>query len=128
MPLSIGDLAQAGGVTPSAIRYYEQAGLIPAPGRKSGRRAYDTDALDQLEMIGRARSAGFAIREIRELTDLMRGDALPDDYCEDAKALARLKIAELDKQIAQARTLRAELEEALKADCSGQQKCTVLGR
>ncbi len=39
--LTIGDVARRSGLRPSALRYYEEAGLLPAPARVNGRRRYD---------------------------------------------------------------------------------------
>jgi MerR family redox-sensitive transcriptional activator SoxR len=43
--LSIGEVARRTGVPASALRYYEDAGLLPAPRRVSGRRRYDAEVL-----------------------------------------------------------------------------------
>nr|WP_137677265.1 MerR family transcriptional regulator [Parerythrobacter lutipelagi] len=126
MGLSIGQLAEHAGVSASAVRYYEGAGLLRPPGRRSGRRVYDAAALKQLAFITRARSSGFSIAEIRDLVGLMRGDGGAETYCDEAKSFARSKIIELDDQIAQARALRAQLIHALATDCSGLDDCAVI--
>ncbi len=69
MTLTIGQVATETGFTPSTVRYYEQIGLIPAPGRVSGRRAYPEDAIDRLRVIALARSLDFPLDEIRDLLD-----------------------------------------------------------
>lgn len=126
MGLSIGEMAERTGVPASAIRYYESEGLIAPPGRKSGRRTYDADALQLVSMIGRARKAGFSIREIRELSVLLREGAGPADFCDDAKTLARTKVAELERQIEEANRLKQELELALIVNCDREERCRVL--
>jgi MerR family redox-sensitive transcriptional activator SoxR len=65
--LSIGEVARQVGIRASAIRYYEQAGLLPAPRRRSGQRRYDPDIIDRLALIEFAQQAGFTIGEIRTL-------------------------------------------------------------
>jgi DNA-binding transcriptional MerR regulator len=48
--LRVSELAQAVGVAPDTIRYYERAGLLPAPARTpAGYRAYDPGAVDRLQ-------------------------------------------------------------------------------
>jgi DNA-binding transcriptional MerR regulator len=42
--LTIGELARRAGVSPSALRYYEEVGLLPAPVRVSGQRRYPGSA------------------------------------------------------------------------------------
>jgi DNA-binding transcriptional MerR regulator len=67
--LTIGEVARRAGVAPSSIRYYERIGLLPEPDRLGGQRRYDADVLGKLGFIGVAQSAGFKLREIRELID-----------------------------------------------------------
>ncbi len=43
--LTIGELAKRTGVATSALRYYEELGLLPAPGRVSGQRRYPESAV-----------------------------------------------------------------------------------
>ena len=63
--MTIGSLARKAGVRPSAVRYYERMGLLPAPLRRSGRRDYDPDAVAQLAVVRFALSTGFTLRETR---------------------------------------------------------------
>ena len=63
--LTIGEVASRTGLRPSAIRYYEAQGLLPAAARRGGKRVYDRAIVDRLGMIALAKVAGFEIREIR---------------------------------------------------------------
>src|SRR5881397_2518019 len=65
--LAISDVARAFGLRTSAIRYYEQIGILPPAMRKNGRRRYDKSVLFRLEVVQRARESGFTLEEIREL-------------------------------------------------------------
>ena len=65
--MTIGALAEQAGLRPSAIRYYERLGLLPAPHRRGGRRDYDPDAVAQLAVVQFARSAGFTLADTRQL-------------------------------------------------------------
>lgn len=65
--LSIGEVARRAGIQPSALRYYESIGLMPAPRRVSGRRRYDESAVRMLKIVQLAQSAGFSIAEIQVL-------------------------------------------------------------
>ncbi len=72
--LRTAELAAAAGISPSAVRYYEQRGLLPDPGRSaSGYRLYPSSALATLEFIKRAQLLGFKLREIKELLSLRSG-------------------------------------------------------
>ena len=66
---TIGEVARRAGVATSSIRYYERIGLLPEPDRLGGQRRYDADVLGKLGFIGVAQSAGFKLREIKELID-----------------------------------------------------------
>jgi MerR family transcriptional regulator, redox-sensitive transcriptional activator SoxR len=65
--LAISDVARVFGLRTSAIRYYEQIGILPAPMRRNGQRRYDDSALFRLAVVQRARETGFTLDEIREL-------------------------------------------------------------
>jgi MerR family transcriptional regulator, redox-sensitive transcriptional activator SoxR len=65
--LSISQVARRFGLRSSALRYYEQIGILGAVNRVSGQRRYDEASLRRLAVIQRAREAGFALEDIREL-------------------------------------------------------------
>src|SRR5258708_2318552 len=65
--LSISEVAHQVGLRPSAIRYYEQVGVLPPAERISGQRRYDKAVLYRLAVVQRAREAGFSLDEIRAL-------------------------------------------------------------
>jgi len=70
--LTIGQVARRTGVSASALRYYESVGLIDAPRRRSGRRAYDDGVFEALRILRLARDAGFTLAEIRRLLEASR--------------------------------------------------------
>jgi MerR family transcriptional regulator, redox-sensitive transcriptional activator SoxR len=65
--LSISEVAREVGLRPSAIRYYEQIGILPPIQRTNGQRRYDTTYLHRLAVIQRAGRTGFTLDEIQEL-------------------------------------------------------------
>ena len=65
--LTISQVARQLRLRPSAIRYYEQIGLLPRPQRHSGQRRYDATVLYRLTIIQPARHLGFTLDEIRHL-------------------------------------------------------------
>jgi DNA-binding transcriptional MerR regulator len=91
--LSISEVARQFGFRSSAIRYYEQIGLLPPPRRVGKQRRYDTTALYRLAIIQRARQLGFTLDEIRLLLfgfgDVARA-------AERWQKLSQRKLAELD--------------------------------
>jgi DNA-binding transcriptional MerR regulator len=80
------------------IRYYEEIGLLPAPGRsESNRRRYSEEAIRRLTFIRHARELGFEVDTIREL---LRLQDEPDRRCDEVDALAREHLAEIEEKIA----------------------------
>jgi DNA-binding transcriptional MerR regulator len=66
---SIGDLAREFDVTPRAIRFYEDHGLL-APKRSGQRRIYSPRDRTRLKLTLRGKRLGFRLSEIRELIDM----------------------------------------------------------
>ena len=91
--LTISQVAQQIGIQASAIRYYEQIGLLPPAYRVSGQRRYDSTALYRLAIIQRARQLGFTLPEIGQLffgfRDVTRASVR-------WRTLSERKVAELD--------------------------------
>ena len=111
--LNISDVARQLRLRPSAIRYYEKLGLLPAPERVSGRRRYDKTVLYRLAVIQRAREAGFALGEIRALFfGFQEGTRAEARW----RRLADRKLAELDTLAGQIRSMR-NLLKRVKAKC-----------
>jgi MerR family copper efflux transcriptional regulator len=64
--MKIGELAAATGVAASAIRFYEDSGLLPAAERGgNGYRTYSNDAIERLRLIQMAQSLGFSLDALR---------------------------------------------------------------
>jgi MerR family transcriptional regulator, mercuric resistance operon regulatory protein len=66
--IAIGAVSKHTGINVETIRFYERAGLLPAPARSSGGyRLYGTDHVKRLSFIRRARVLGFSLAEVRRL-------------------------------------------------------------
>lgn len=116
--LLIGQLADQLGMAPSALRYYEAAGLLAAERRtKSGYRVYGRRAADRLRFIRRATSLGLRLSEIKRLIDSPRGSR--EDESEFFERFLASKIRETQSQIASLRAVARQLrslESNLSAD------------
>ena len=66
--MTIGEVAARCGLRASALRYYEDAGLLPKPPRASGRRVYGPQVIDRIAFIQFAQEVGFTIAEIKVLS------------------------------------------------------------
>jgi MerR family transcriptional regulator, redox-sensitive transcriptional activator SoxR len=91
--LQISAVARQVGLKASAIRYYEQIGILPAPRRSRGQRRYDQTVVYRLAVVQRARQMGFTLDEIRRL---FFGFRKAISASERWKKLSAKKIAELE--------------------------------
>ncbi len=121
--LTIGEVARRADMRTSAIRYYEEAGLLPEPERVGGKRRYEEGILRRLALIAGAKRAGFTLGEIRTL---LHGFSTGTGAAERWQALASEKLVEVDEAIAQLRETRELLEEALRCECVSLDECARL--
>jgi MerR family redox-sensitive transcriptional activator SoxR len=105
--LAIGELARRSGTAASALRYYEQIGLLPPAERTGGKRHYPPSSAERLALVRLYQDAGFTLKEIRQL--------LAGRSHERASwtPLAEHKIGELDARIAEAQRAKTLLEHAI---------------
>jgi len=115
--LSISQVARQFGLRPSALRYYEQIGILPPADRVAGRRRYDAASLRRLAVIQRARDAGFALVDIRELFCGFRPGVPASQRWRE---VSQRKLAELDDSLKRLMLMRDLLNRM------GNCKCDVL--
>ncbi len=123
--MNIGQATGLSGVPAKTIRYYESIGLIPAAGRKaSGYRDYDRKDVETLRFIHRARSLGFAVKEVADLLELWRDRSRASA---DVKAVALAHVAEIERKIAELDGMRRTLLD-LTRRCHGDTRpdCPIL--
>ncbi|CQD14490.1 MerR family transcriptional regulator [Mycolicibacterium conceptionense] len=116
--LTIGDVTQRTGVAQTALRYYEQVGLLPAPQRVAGQRRYQESVLMRLEVIRLCKAAGFSLSEI----GLLLKDDTPGRPV--ARDLAQSKLAEIDAQLEALARARAIIEWGMRCTCPSIELCT----
>lgn len=123
---SIGEVAEQAGLNTSAIRYYESVGLLPAPKRINGRRAYDENILQRLALLQLAQKAGFTVQEIGELFHGFAADTTP---AERWQTMAHKKLVEIEQMVERAQQMKAILEMGLRCGCLRLEDCVVeMGR
>jgi len=114
--LKIGEVAERGGVSLQAIRYYEREGLLPKPPRlASGYRMFPDTAVRRVQFIKRAQELGFSLAEIRELLSLREN---ADAGAQDMRERARAKVADIEQKIRRLRAMKSALN-ALTKSCPG---------
>ena len=104
--LDIGEVHERTGIQPSALRYYEQRGLIEPAGRNGLRRCYEPDVIGRLALIRAAQAAGFSLTETAELLA-----ATPSDI--ELRRHLAAKADELDHRIAVLTAMRDQLRHAV---------------
>ena len=122
---TIGALAKRTGTKVQTVRYYEQIGLMPKPGRtEGGQRRYGEAELDRLAFVRHARQLGFSLEAIRELLDLSDH---PGKSCAEADAIARRQLRQVEQRLARLEALRTELNRMVQ-ECTGGRtsECRVL--
>lgn len=106
--LDIGEVSEKTGTPPSALRYYEEIGLISSVARKGLRRQFSPEILLQLKLIATGKSAGFSLDEIAGMFGKDGRPLLP-------RAVLHEKADDLDRQIGELTALRDTLRHV--ADC-----------
>lgn len=121
--LMIGELARQVGVAPSALCYYEKAGLLPPPPRASKRRQYNPNVLGRIRIILLARDAGFSIRETRMFLNGFPASTMPTLRWRE---MAKRKIAELDELMARVARMKLILNASFRCECRELEDCERL--
>lgn len=128
-PLTIGALAQRTGFNVSAIRYYEEVGLIPpAMRRPSGHRVYGPDVQEVLTLVRHCRDFGFSIEETKALVSL---STRADRDCVEARDIAAAHLATVRSKLAELKNLERSLSKFVRActeQCAGgpAPQCSIL--
>jgi DNA-binding transcriptional MerR regulator len=120
----IGELAGRTGTTAKTLRFYEDEGLLPEPGRtSSGYRDYPSEAVTRVTFIRDAQTAGLTLRQIGQVLDIRDGGEPP---CEHVGQLIDRRLAEVTQRIAELEQTRTRLLELAQrtgeldpADCGG---------
>jgi DNA-binding transcriptional MerR regulator len=103
----IGELADAVGVNPKTVRYYESIGLLPEPARTAaGYRDYGPEDVERLAFVRRAVQLDLQLDEVAEILALRDRGERPCDYVLD---VARCRVDELEERIRSMQHARDEL-------------------
>jgi DNA-binding transcriptional MerR regulator len=117
--LTIGQVASRAGLRTSAIRYYEERGLLPTPSRNSGKRVYHPSIFDRLAVIELAKVAGFELREIRVMLSNVAGNGPAASW----QKIAAAKDVEIDAQMKRLALMKAVLAKLNACSCASLEEC-----
>lgn len=119
--LDIAEVAQRSGLPASALRFYEEKGLIASIGRRGLRRLFDPGILDRLALIALGQSAGFSLDEIAEM---FAADGTP----RIDRLMLTAKAEELDGTIRKLVAMRDGLRHAAACRAPSHMECPTFRR
>ncbi|WP_051581186.1 MerR family transcriptional regulator [Pseudonocardia acaciae] len=114
---TIGELAALAGMRPSALRYYEDEGLLAPAGRSGQQRVFDRRGVHQLAAIDFWREAGFTLDEMSRLFHDAAGSI------SEAKRVAADRVAELERFIEEAGRVKDLLHHVLSCENERLDEC-----
>jgi Cu(I)-responsive transcriptional regulator len=122
--VNIGQAAEASGLPPKTIRYYETIGLVVADRRGNGYRHYAEAHVHKLQFVQRARSLGFSVDECRNLLSLYEDK---NRASAEVKRLAKARLTDIDRKVAELGSMRAVLARLIDS-CRGDERpdCPIL--
>ena len=107
---TIGRLAELAGLPAKTIRYYEQVGVLPPPGRSAARyRLYSDIDVRRVELVRRARALDMGLAEVRELVEWASTGSC-NDFQEHFSEVLHRKQEEVDQRIADLEHLKQDLQ------------------
>jgi MerR family redox-sensitive transcriptional activator SoxR len=121
--MAIGEVAARSGIAPSALRYYEDEGLISATRTPGGARRYPRSVVRRLAIIRAARNVGLSLPEIRAALDTLPQGRPPTAV--DWARLSRGWRDRLDEQITALTRLRDGLTSCIGCGCLSLEKCAL---
>ncbi|MEI2778025.1 MAG: redox-sensitive transcriptional activator SoxR [Tetrasphaera sp.] len=121
--LSITEVAARSGFAASALRYYEEQGLISADRTPGGRRRYERAVLRRLAFIRAASNVGLTLEEIRG--ELARLPSARTPTKADWQRISRHWRGRLDEQLAALQKLRDGLDSCIGCGCLSLQRCGI---
>ena len=107
---TIGELSTEFGLSPRAIRFYEDQGLI-APARAGANRVYTKRDRARLQLVLRGKRLGFSLSDIRKFLDLYDADRTKARQMSMTLELTRARIRDLEQQLSDITLTLAELRD-----------------
>lgn len=122
--LTINQVSRRSGVAASALRYYEERGLIRSERSGSGHRRFPRPVLRRIAFIVFAQRLGMSLNEIRAELDKLPTDQVPAGR--DWARLSRNWTARIDERIAELERLRAGLTSCIMCGCLSLGSCKLV--
>lgn len=122
--LTIGELASRTGVAASALRFYEERGLIRAERTDAGHRRFSRATIRRVAFIAFAQRIGLTLDEIRGAMDTLPSDRIP--VASEWEALSSMWRERVDVRIAELQRLKESLSDCIGCGCLSLQRCAIL--
>ena len=123
--MNIGAVAKLTGLSSKSIRLYEDKGIISPPVRSdSGYREYSDNHIQELNLVSRAKNAGFSLQECKEFVQLAHN---PNRKSSEVKARTMDKLREVEEKIAHLMEIKTQLEGWV-SSCPGdaESRCPII--
>lgn len=122
--LSIGELAARSGLAPSALRYYEEIGLIHAERTPGRQRRFARAMLRRLGFVRAGQRVGLSLEEVRRALERLPESRTPN--AADWAAVARTWTRRIDAQIEELQHLRSTLNGCIGCGCLSLRVCQLV--
>jgi DNA-binding transcriptional MerR regulator len=119
--MDIAEVAQRSGVPASALRFYEEKGLIASVGRRGLRRVFTSGVLERLALVALGRAAGFSLDEIAAMLG-------PGSRPRINRQALKAKSEELDRTIKRLGAIRDSLRHASLCPAPSHLECPTFRR
>jgi MerR family redox-sensitive transcriptional activator SoxR len=124
--LSIGEIANRSGVAASALRFYEDQGLIASRRTSGNQRQYQRNTLRRVAFVQAAQRVGLALAEIKSALDSLPDDRTPTRA--DWSKLSKSWRSRLDERISELERLRDDLDSCIGCGCLSLQRCNLYNK
>lgn len=121
--VTIGELARRAGVATSALRYYEQLGLISSERTAGGQRRYPRATLRRVAFVRAAQTVGLSLEEVRSALALLPDERTPNKA--DWNKVSATWIRRIDERIAELERLRQTLNGCVGCGCLSLRTCRL---
>ena len=124
--LTIGEVSRRSGIAPSALRFYEDAGLLTSVRGAGGARRYPRVVLRRVAVIQAARAVGLSLGDVKTALDALPDERTPTKA--DWERLSGTWRARLDERIAELEQLRNDLTSCIGCGCLSLRSCALFNR
>ncbi len=121
--LTIGELAARSGVATSALRFYEEKGLLSSERTSGNQRRYERATLRRVAVIRAAQALGISLAAIDAAFRTLPDERIPTKR--DWEKLSSQWQGELDRRIAELQQLRNQLSSCIGCGCLSLRKCAL---